>query len=65
MIDEFTGYVKIYLVEDDEVSWRYHGKITKKQSWNLFEELKEDYDCIVFYENFIYHLIFLKNNWLY
>ena len=60
MIDEFTGYVKIYLVEGDEVSWRYHGKITKKQSWDLFKELKEDYDCIVFYdiskEEFLEHV---------
>jgi hypothetical protein len=38
------------LVQGDEVSWKYHGKITKKQSWNLFKELKEDYDCIVFYD---------------
>ncbi|OUU18310.1 MAG: hypothetical protein CBC05_02700 [Crocinitomicaceae bacterium TMED45] len=49
-MDEFTGYVKIYLVEGTDVSWKYFGKISKRQSWNLFKELKEDYDCIVFYD---------------
>lgn len=59
-MDEFTGYVKIYLVKNNKVSWQYHGKITKSQSWNLFKGLKEDYDCIVFYdisrEEFLEHV---------
>lgn len=59
-MDEFTGYVKIYLVKGDDISWRYHGKITKKQSWDIFKELKEEYDCIVFYdiskEEFLEHV---------
>ena len=49
-MDKFTGYIKIYLVQGNEVSWQYHGKITNKQSWTLFKGLKEDYDCIVFYD---------------
>lgn len=50
MTEKFTGYVKIYLVDGDEVDWQYHGKITKKQSWDLFNKIKEDHDCIVFYD---------------
>lgn len=60
MTEKFTGYVKIYLVDGDEVDWQYYGKITKKQSWNIFKELKEHYDCIVFYdisrEEFLEHV---------
>jgi hypothetical protein len=59
-MDEFTGYIKIYKVKNNKVSWKYHGKITKKQSWNIFKELKEHYDCIVFYdisrEEFLEHV---------
>lgn len=49
-MDEFTGYIKIYQVKNNKVSWKYHGKITKKQSWDIFNKIKEDYDCIVFYD---------------
>lgn len=58
-MDEFTGYIKVYLVEGDDISWKYYGKITKKQSWDLFNQIKEDYDCIVFYD--IPKEEFLKN----
>lgn len=49
-MDEFTGYVKIYLVKNNKVSWQYHGKITKSQSWKLFQQVKDEYDCVVFYD---------------
>ena len=61
MTEKFTGYVKIYLVDGNKVDWQYYGKITKKKSWDLFKELKEQYDCIVFddisREEFLEHVI--------
>lgn len=58
-MDEFTGYIKIYQVKNNKVSWRYHGKITKSQSWKLFQRIKDEYDCVVFYD--ISQNEFLKN----
>jgi hypothetical protein len=48
-LDRFTGYVKVYLVRGNKASYKYYGKINKKQENEEFKKLAEQYDCVVFY----------------